>query len=122
MRQHVTVIGALHIGFGLLGLLVALIVFTAIVGGGLLSGDAEAITITSIVGSAIAFFLILVSAPGVIVGIGLLRLHAWARIAAMILAVFNLVNFPLGTAVAVYTIWILMQDETAQLFASDSRW
>ena len=27
MRQHVTVIGALHIGFGLLGLLVALIVF-----------------------------------------------------------------------------------------------
>jgi hypothetical protein len=38
------------------------------------------------------------------------------------LAVFNLLNFPLGTAVAVYTIWILMQEETAQLFASDSRW
>ena len=116
MKQHVTVVGALHIGFGALGILIALVVFVAVVGGGLISGDEDAITITSIVGSVIAFFFVLVSVPGIIGGIGLLKYQPWARILVLILAVFNLVNIPIGTAVGVYTIWVLIQDETAQLF------
>ena len=120
MKQHVTVVGALHIGFGVLGLLIALIAFMAIVGGGLISGDEEAIAITSIVGSAIAFFLILVSAPGIIGGIGLLRYKPWARILVLILAVLDLFNIPIGTVIGIYSIWVLMQDETQQLLAPGS--
>ena len=116
MKQHVTVVGALHIGFGALGMLIALIVFLAVVGGGLLSGDEDAIAITSVVGTVIAFFFALLSIPGIIGGIGMLKYQPWARILVMILAVFNLVNIPIGTAVGVYTIWVLMQEETEQLF------
>jgi len=108
MKQHVTVVGALHIGFGALGLLIALIVFLAIVGGGLLSGDEDAIAITSVVGTIITFFFALLSIPGIIGGIGLLKYQPWARVLVMILAVFNLVNVPIGTAVGVYTIWVLI--------------
>jgi len=117
MEKHVTVVGVARIGLGVLGLLAALIVFVAVLGGGLISGDREAIRITAIVGSAVAFFLVLISVPGIIGGIGLLKFKSWARILVMILAVFDLFNIPVGTALGIYTFWVLMQDETAELFA-----
>ena len=116
MEKHVTVVGALHIGFGALGVLAAAIVFLAVVGGGLISGDEEAIAITTIVGTVIASFLVLVSLPGIIGGFGLLKGKTWARTLVLILAVLHLVNMPIGTAVGVYTIWVLMQDETTRFF------
>jgi hypothetical protein len=120
MEKHVTFIGALRIGLGLLGILAAMIVVTAVVGGGLISGDREAIRITAIVGPVIAFFLVLLSVPGIIGGIGLLKWKPWARFLVLILAVLDLFNIPIGTALGVYTIWVLMRDETVQLFAPES--
>ena len=116
MKSHVTVVAMLHIGLGVLGVLAALIVFVAVVGGGLLSGDHDAIVITRIVGSIIASFLVLISAPSIIGGIGLLRGESWARVLVMILAVFQLFNVPIGTVLAIYTFWVLMQGETTRLF------
>lgn len=136
MEQHVTVVGVLRIGFGALGivaaiivLLVAIIVFGATVGPGVLSGDQEALRILTAIGSGVglvlsgvALLLVLLSVPGIIGGIGLLKLKPWARYLVLVLAVFDLFNIPIGTAVGVYTIWALMQDETAQLFAPGSSW
>ena len=116
MEKHVTVVGALHIGFGALWILAAAIVFVAVVGGGLISGDGQAIAITTVVGTVIASFLVLVSLPGIIGGFGLLKGKPWARTLVLILAVLDLVNMPVGTVVGVYTIWVLMQDETARFF------
>lgn len=121
MRQHVTVVAAMRIGFGALGLFLALVCFVAITGGGLISGDEEAITITSIVGTVVGGFLALLSLPGIIGGIGLLQGKPWARILVLILAAFDLFNVPIGTAIGVYTIWVLMQEETEELFAPRSR-
>jgi hypothetical protein len=134
MEQHVTVVGVLRIGFGALGILaaiivilVAMIVFASTVGPGVLSGDEEALRILTAIGSGVglvlsgvAVLVVLLSVPGIIGGIGLLRLKPWARYLVLILAVFDLFNIPVGTAAGVYTIWVLMQDETAQLFAPGS--
>jgi hypothetical protein len=117
MKDHVTIIGILRIGFALLGLLAAAFVFVAVVGGGLISGDADAIRITGVVGTVVAGFLTLLSVPGLIAGIGLLRRWSWARWLTLILAVPDLFNVPVGTLYAAYTIWALMQDETAEMFA-----
>ncbi|MBM3241274.1 hypothetical protein FJZ31_33750 [Candidatus Poribacteria bacterium] len=121
MEKHVTIIGVLYIAFNSLGILAAIIVFVAIAGGGLLSGEPKAIAITTSVGSAIAFFLALVSVPGIIGGIGMLKRKSWARILVLILGFLNLLNIPVGTVVGIYTIWVLMKDETARLFASELR-
>jgi len=121
MDEHVTILGALYIAFNALMLFAAIIVFVVIVGGGLLSGDADAIAITSGVGSAIAFLLVILSAPGIIGGIGLLKRRYWARILILVLGFLNLVSIPLGTLLGIYTIWVLMKEETAQLFVSESR-
>jgi hypothetical protein len=120
MRQHITVVAALQIGFSALGLLLAAICFLAITGGGLISGDEDAIAITSIVGTAVGGVLALVSLPGLIGGIGLLQYRPWSRILVLVLAVLDLINIPIGTAVGAYTIWVLMQKETEELFAQGS--
>ena len=117
MKSHVTVVAMLYIGLGVLGVLAALVVFVAVVGGGLLSGDQDAIVITRIVGSVIASFFALVSVPGIVGGIGLLRGESWARVLVMILAVFQLFDVPVGTSLAIYTFWVLTQDETTRLFS-----
>ncbi len=117
MEKHVTILGILYIALNLLGLIAAAIVFMVLIGGGLLSGDMEAFAITSTVGTAIAFFLFIVSAPGIIGGFGLLKQRSWARILVLILGFLNLINIPIGTILGIYTIWVLLNDETAQLFA-----
>jgi hypothetical protein len=116
MRKHVQLVAALHIGFGILGLLIAAFVWVAIFGGGLISGDQEAIAITGVVGTVIGGFLGLLSLPAVIAGLGLLRYQPWARLLTIVLAALNLVNVPVGTAIGLYTLWVLMQDETEKLF------
>lgn len=116
MEKHVTVLGILYIAFSALGLLLAVIVFTAVVGGGIISGDSEAIAITAVVGPAVALFFVLLSAPGLIGGIYLLRHRPWARILVLVLGFLNLIEIPVGTALGIYTIWVLLKNETVQLF------
>jgi len=120
MEKHITVVAALRIGFGIVGVLVAAIVFVAVVGGGRISDDPEAIRITSIVGPLAAIFLMVVFVPGIIGGVGLLKRRGWARILVLILGILDLTNIPIGTAIGIYTIWVLLNKETAQLFVSAS--
>jgi hypothetical protein len=120
MKQHVTVVAALNIGFGVLKLFAAAIIFVILVGSGFISGEAEALAITSMVGMVIAGFLALTAVPAILGGYGLLRGKAWARILVSILAIFDLIDFPIGTAVAVYTLWVLLHSETSALFEGKS--
>lgn len=116
MKQHIDVLGYLYIALGVLGLLVALFLLFVIAGGGLLSGDIEAIAITGAVGTGIAVFIALLSLPGFLAGYGLLKRYAWARVLAIVLGALNLLNIPFGTALGVYTFWVLLNEESAAEF------
>ncbi|HXI14416.1 MAG TPA: hypothetical protein VNM92_17490 [Thermoanaerobaculia bacterium] len=118
MDKHVSILGIFYIAFGVLGILLAVLVFVAVAGGGLISGDQTAIAITATVATAIAGFLLLVSLPSIIGGVGLMRHAPWARIVVLILGVLNLFNIPFGTALGVYTLWVLMNDQVVPLFNS----
>ena len=118
MKEHITVVGALRIGFSLIGLLSAAVVFAAVVGGGLISGDADAIRITGVVGTVIGGFVGILSVPGLLAGIGLLKRWSWARWLALVLGVLDLPVVPVGTLFGIYTIWVLVQDEAQQLLTS----
>jgi len=119
MESHVKLLGTLYIILGVLGLLAAELFFFVLLGAGLLSGDGEALAVTSIVGTSIAGLLTLVSAPGVICGIGLLQRKPWARVLVLILGCINLANFPLGTALGIYTLWVLINRDVEPIFAQD---
>jgi hypothetical protein len=120
MEKHVTLVAALNIGFGILGVLIACLAFVVIAGAGAISGDPEAIAITSVVATAIAVLFITLSIPEIIGGIGLLKHRNWARILVLIIAVLYLFQIPFGTIIGIYTIWVLLNDETAKLFTQDS--
>jgi len=124
MKQHVTVVGALHIGYSAFQILGAIVAFIFIVGAGLIGGliaeEGIVAGITFLVGTTIALFVLLVAVPGIIGGIGLLRYKSWARYLVLVFSVLGLLDIPIGTAIGVYSIWVLVQDETAQLFASKS--
>ncbi len=120
MRQHVTLVGALHIGMAILGLLVAAIVFVATVGGGMISGDPEAMRITALVGTLVSGFLGILFLPGLIGGIGLLRRWSWARILVMVVSIFDLLVIPLGTVLGIYSLWVLMNNQTEELFRRET--
>lgn len=122
MLTHVKVLGVLHVVFGALGLLAAFVVFV-IFGGiaGLVGargdeGAAIAAPILGIIGMLIVGLLTVLSIPGLIAGIGLLGLKPWARLLTIVLSGFELLNFPFGTALGAYGLWVLLSNEGERLF------
>jgi hypothetical protein len=116
MEKHLNVVAALQIGFGIFWIVAGgiLLFILSLVGG--FVDDKDARFILPLIGQIIAGFLFLISIPGVIAGIGLVKRKEWGRILTLILSVIGLMNFPVGTAVGIYSIWALVQDETISLF------
>jgi hypothetical protein len=65
------------------------------------------------------FFLLLygvMSIPPMIAGYALLKRRSWARIAAIISGALAAMQFPIGTAVCVYTFWFLFSEPGKVLY------
>jgi hypothetical protein len=118
MDKHITALGIIYIAFSILGIIAAVIVFLTVTGGGLMSGDPEAMAITAGVGISVSALIMVLSVPGILGGYGLLKKYNWARIVVLILGFLNLLNIPIGTAIGIYTIWVLFNDETVKMFTS----
>jgi len=65
-------------------------------------------------------FLLAISLPGLIAGIGMLSFKPWARIIGIVLSAINLINIPFGTILGIYGLWVLLNKETEGLFAGRS--
>lgn len=120
MQKHVTVVGAVHIGYAAWGVLWAVIIFIVLALIGPITGDETAKAILTTVACIIPGVLLAVAIPGIVGGIGVLRLRPWARYMVLVISVLALFSVPIGTAIGVYSIWALIQDETAELFAPGS--
>jgi hypothetical protein len=122
MQTHVKVLGILHIVFGCLGILFGIGMLALFGGIATMIGmnadpdAAVAIPILGAVGGIIAVFALLLSVPGIIAGIGLLSFKPWARILGIVISILNLINFPLGTALGFYGIWVLFSRDGTALF------
>jgi hypothetical protein len=127
MTTHVKVLGVLFIVLNALGLCAALFlalglgVASGIVGQAAAPEDAAiALPIIGVAGTALVVFLLAVSLPGLITGIGLIKFQPWARIVGIVLAAINLINIPFGTILGIYGLWVLLSKETEPLFAGPS--
>jgi Na+-driven multidrug efflux pump len=120
MKKHVTIVAAIHIGFGILGLIGALAAFFGLsVAKGFLQNEevpdmvSKIITVLSV---SLPLLITFMATLGLVGGIGLLSLQSWARYLIIVVAALGLLNIPIGTLKGVYTLWVLMQDETIKLF------
>jgi hypothetical protein len=62
--------------------------------------------------NAIGIAILVKAGCGFLAGWGLMRRESWARILALVLSFISLVNIPFGTAIAVYTLWVLLPGES----------
>jgi hypothetical protein len=113
MKNHIQVVAILHIALGVMSLVAAIILFSIIgLAGGIVisQGEEAAAGILGIIAIVLGGFLAITGLPGIIGGWALLTGRNWGRILVIILAVLGLFNFPIGTAVGAYTLWVLLQD------------
>ena len=54
---------------------------------------------------------IFVGIPAIIGGIGIYLQKNWARMILIFVGAVALIDFPLGTALGIYTLWVLLQPE-----------
>ena len=122
MDTHVKVLGVLHIALGALGLIGALLlvlVFGGVAGIVAADGDPDAAVAFSIIGltgTALVIFVVALSLPGVIIGIGLVQFRSWARIGGIVLSILDLIWIPFGTILGVYGLWVLLSKDTERAF------
>lgn len=116
MEKHITVVAVLHIGFSVMSILIAIFVFLLLNIIGIASQESKAQLVLTIVSTGVALFFLIWSVPGIIGGIGLFKRRNWARILILVLSAIDLLNIPIGTALAIYSFWVLVHDETVKIF------
>jgi hypothetical protein len=117
MKKHVTVVGAIHIGFGILGLIGAVgafFLFTFLIG--MIGTEEVPGMIFGFLRISVPLLIGFLSTLGLVGGIGLLVFKSWARYLVIVVAALGCLNIPIGTLKGVYTLWVLLQDETIKLF------
>lgn len=118
MDSHKRVLGILYVISGALTILILAgvsLFFNAIFGFAMQEVDADERWVLELIQTIMQFLpiilIILFGVPSIIAGIGLLNQQKWALLLALILGCFKLFNFPIGTALGVYTIWVYAEDQ-----------
>lgn len=120
MKKHVVVVGAIQIGFGFIGLIGAVVLFIAInFARGFVIGDEIPEMVLRFLSVSLPILIGFMSTLSLVGGIGLLYYQPWARYLIIVVAAVGCLNIPIGTLAGVYSIWVLLQDETIRLFTKE---
>jgi hypothetical protein len=121
MVAQVDLVGVLFIIWGLLTALVGVSTLALGVGAAALitsKGGAGQVAagIMAAAFSTLAVIAILWGAAHVIVGVPLRQKKPWARLIALMLGSVDLLLLPYGTALGIYTLWVLLNEKGKALF------
>ncbi len=119
MKKHVTIVGAIQIGIGILGLIGAVGTFFALrfamtMAG--VDGDNTGVVVIRFLSVSLPILILFLSTLSLVGGIGLLAFKPWARYLVMVVAALGCLFIPIGTLNGVYALWVLLQDDTLKLF------
>ena len=127
MRRHVDLLGLLHVIGGALSVVAAASLAVLALGALSIRWGATGENAALAAGvSAVAFAMVAATlgawgGANVLAGRALRRSSPQARHACLALAVLNLFLLPFGTALSVYTFWVLLHQESRRLFAAGGR-
>ncbi len=69
----------------------------------------------------LAMLLLAKAVAGIIAGVGLLQWQSWARVLMLVLGFISLPSFPIGTALGVYTLWVLLAAKAGEEYRAIAR-
>jgi len=123
LREHLRTLGILWIIVGAIFLLPA---FAAMTFGTAASmfipfHNAVAHTVAPFVVFLFGGTLLILGIGGICVGRALMLHRPWARMVAIVLGVFALFKFPLGTALGIYTLWVLLSNDAEAQYQQMAR-
>jgi hypothetical protein len=119
MKPHVQLLGLLQLAWGGMGLLLSVSLLLLALGAAAIartSGDAFTSTFTALLFVVFALALALGGWANAWAGRAIRQHRAAGRTGALGLSVVNLFVLPFGTALAIYTFWVLLHDEVRALF------
>jgi len=129
MDKHITLVGILNLayrslviigGFVLMALAVGFRYLMELISRSSRHGMEEipeaVLDIAPIILGIIAILIIIVSIAGIIGAIGVMKKKEWGRLLLLVVSFFNLLHVPLGTILGVYSLWVLLNDETIREF------
>jgi len=67
---------------------------------------------------AIGLCFLLVAGIGIAIGWGLLARQSWARMLTIVFGAISLIDIPFGTALGIYTLWVLLPVESEEEYRS----
>lgn len=125
MRVHIEVLGRLHFVWGIFGVLTGVSLGVLSIGtvasllglGSLGRAETAAVSVLVVCATLLSLFGVLT----IVVGRALRQRRTAGRLAALILAVPNLVIVPFGTALGIYTFWVLLNDDARAQFGRPAR-
>ena len=127
MERHIKLLGVLNIVWGSMGALTGLFLL-AIFGGAFgIVGAALRETQTTFawpliaaiggaIAGAITIYLLILSVPSIVAGIGLINFKPWARTVGIVVSALHLIHIPFGTALGIYGLWVLVSRESEGCF------
>jgi len=122
VRSHVSLLGLLQLTWGGMGLLLGASLMLLAAGAIAIARQPEADPFTAgATAFVFAVFAMAVATGGwanVWAGRALRRHRPQGRTGALVLALVNLFVLPFGTALAIYTFWVLLHNEVRALFES----
>ena len=124
MKRHADFLALLYLAWGAIFALVGIAGLALMAGALAIAGSRGPVGAPSDLAAGVTAFTLGVLAVlallwGVLhlwLGASLRRYRQWARLAALGLAVINLVLFPFGTALGGYACWVLLTDDGRKLF------
>jgi zinc-ribbon domain len=114
LQRHLRTLGILWIAVGVLWIVPSLVLMGLGHASHIVIGD-EILTrhfIPPLMFSLGSVFLI-IAAGGILVGWGLMNRERWARITAIVLGILAIFHPPFGTALGIYTLWVLLPADAA---------
>jgi hypothetical protein len=119
MKPHVHLLALLQLAWGAMGLLLAASLLLLAVGAGAIARTADdpwTATVTALLFVVFAAALALGGWANAWAGRAIRQHRAAGRTGALGLSVMNLFVLPFGTALAIYTFWVLLHNEARALF------
>jgi hypothetical protein len=124
VKRHADFLALLYLAWGAIFALVGIAGFALMAGALAIAGSAGPVAATSDLAAGVTAFTMGLLASlaflwGLLhlwLGASLRRYKQWARLAALGLAVINVVLFPFGTALGGYACWVLLTEDGRKLF------
>jgi len=121
IASHIRLLGILWLAVSALRIIPGLFLFAMFRGGAMHFLPPDAPFFLNGLLRGVGILILASGAAGILTGWGLLDRQPWARMLAIVMGCLNLIDVPFGTALGIYTFWVLLPAASEQEYRDLAR-